>query len=176
MRPANRVHDIALAIKQIVAEYYVTNDVAIPTRQQVTAGAPAWDCEMLAVWADGTAPHSGDVTRVIPEPLQAAAGSALRVVTFGITIARCSPQIIDVGGDGETFEWPTVAEEEEAAELVHVDEVMVPNAIRDAAMNGRFYRSNDWAFLSWKVIGPAGGFVASEHAMVCATDDDPPEV
>lgn len=173
MRSVTRIHDIARAFLNAIAEYYAEENEELPARRAVTAGAPSWDCQLFGVWSSRTVSHEGNVAQTVVQPLIGAAGSALRVVEFGITIVRCAPMI---DAEGDVLIWPTVEEEEAAALAVHRDEVLVQNAVRVKSRAGALASSNDWAFTEWRVIGPAGGFVASEHKILVSTDWDPPVV
>jgi hypothetical protein len=171
MRPSARLDDLAHAVLDAVAGYYDSEGYDLPERRQVTAGMPAWDCALVAVWCDRTGPHSGDVTRTDLTPLMADPfGGTLRFAHMAVTICRCHPTI-DSAGD--TLILPTVAEEEASALAVHSDEVLVVNAVRDAAKAGTLPSLNSWAVADWRIIGPAGGFVASEHRLVIGTDWGP---
>lgn len=169
-RPESRVHALALATRDEVVRYYAEQVLDLPERRQVTAGAPAWDCEMLAVWSRGTGPHSGDVSRTDATPLPSIQ-LGTRWLDLSITITRCSTTIEEVN---RVVLWPTTEEEEAVAEAVHRDEVAVVNAIKAGADAGRLPNLADWTMGAWKIIGPNGGFVASEHEFRLATDWQPP--
>lgn len=172
MRPPSRLLTIGQAILDALVDHYAEMEVELPERRYLSAGMPAWDCEGVAVWGERSFSHNGDVSREVVEPLIGAVGSLTRGVQWGVTIMRCSPQTIEM--DSGVVQWPTPDEETAAAALVLADEVMVPNALKAASRAGRFASTNDWAVAEWRTIGPAGGFVASEHRVRTTTDWTPP--
>lgn len=169
MRPVNTLHELCLATLKAVNDFYVAEDQPIPSRQVVSAGPPAWDCELVSVWCERTNPHSGDVMGNDPTPLVGSVGSTLRAASLVITICRCSPDVIE--GDGYNgIVHPPEAEVTEAARLMHYDEPMMVEAIRQGASAGVLPNLNDWGLADWQIIGPMGGLVAAEMRFRVSTD------
>lgn len=174
MRPANTVHALALATLDSVAAYYVEEGFALPERQVVSAGPPAWDCELAAVWVERTGPHGGDISREQATPLVASVGSMLRSVTLVVTICRCIPDVVEL--DSGSIRWPSPEDVTEGGRLMHYDEPLVAEAIRAGATAGRLPDLNDWSLLDWKIVGPMGGYAASEMRLKVSSDWIPPTV
>lgn len=186
-RPASRLYAIAHAFLDEVVAAAAALGHPLPDRHVVTAGPPVWGCgPEVAVWVESSHGHSGDVTRTTAVPLFGHVASMLRAVVLVITITRDDPTSLDRLNDegmapddpgvyGEsTLITPTVDLVNALAASVYQDEPVVIAAIREAAAAGRLPDTNDWAFLDWKVVGPAGGSVASELRLVVSTDWSPP--
>src|SRR5688572_8547210 len=62
----SRLYDMAAAALTAVHTYH---DGTLPERQFVSAGPPAWDCELLAVHVERTEGYEGDVATVTAQPM-----------------------------------------------------------------------------------------------------------
>lgn len=134
----------------------------VPGRTYVAAGAPAWDCELLATWCERTYCYDGDVAVEVREPKAAAASHAMRAGTFVVTLLRCTPAVPTMEGV-ETIVLPTVEQEEAAATLLYEDNQRIVNALREAERDGALGSCGALAFLDWRSLGPFGGLVAGEQ-------------
>jgi hypothetical protein len=138
-----------------VISYFGMVGVDLPARQYVAAGVPAWDCELLAVYVVGLAP--GDLAGLTTGDISFQDGISygLRNATIAITIVRCAPKP-HVAGSKVTP--PTVAEEEAAADALHLDADTIDAAVLSSSLTG----CQMIAPVSWNPIGPQGGFVGGE--------------
>ncbi len=130
----------------------------LPDRQFVSAGPPAWDCELLAVHVERTEGYEGDVATVTVQPMSSGAGFAMRAATLGVTLVRCTPAVPD--SKGSKVSLPSVADEEAAALTLYSDAQRVLNALVEAHKAGELGACRSLAFLDWTVLGPEGGMVA----------------
>lgn len=155
--PVSRIYDVAAGLlAAVVAEHGGT----LPDRQFVSAGAPAWDCELLAVWVESTGGHDGNVVADVLQPQMAAAAHTMRYGTFVVELVRCTPAVPDT--EGPTLGMPTEAQEDEAAQLLYGDAQRVLNALVRAERDGALGGCHGLAFMGWQVLGPQGGLVAGQ--------------
>ncbi len=171
MRPVTVVHELAERLLEAVGTWYDTEGLALPERRYVSAGAPPWDCELVAVWCSGSGPHQGDINSNQATSLVGHAGSMLRWADLNVTICRCAPVVSELNG---RVIFPSVDAEQAIAATIHQDEVAVTTAVKAGAEGGILPDLNDWSLAEWKVLGPAGGFVASEHRLRVSTSWRPP--
>lgn len=157
--PANpeRIYEVCHALLAAVS---TRHGGTLPDRQYVAAGPPAFDCQLLSVHCLSTAGYDGNLGSLTPEAIRRGAGFAMRSGQFGITIVRCTPAVPD--SKGAKVSLPTVAQEEEAAELLYTDAGRVLNALVAAAKASELTGCHSIAFEGWSVIGPDGGMVAGE--------------
>jgi hypothetical protein len=153
--PATRIMDVCV---DLLTAVQARHGGVLPTRQYVSAGAPAWDCELLAVWCERTAGFDGDVMLETSSPIMASAAHVMRYGTFVVTIVRCTPAVPESSGGKVVV--PTVAKEEEAASTLYEDAQRVINALVLAEKAGELPGCNGMAFVDWTVQGPEGGLVA----------------
>lgn len=153
-----RVFDAA---QQLLAAVVTRHGGTLPARQYVSAGPPAWDCELVSVHATGGGSYDGNLGAVAVEQNQRGAGFAMEQAQFGISIVRCTPAVPDSKGAKPSF--PTVEQEEEAAAALYADVQRVKNALVAAAKAGELPGCASLVFEGWSVIGPEGGMVASER-------------
>lgn len=168
MRSKSTLHELCLAVLDTVTGFYEDQGLILPKRRVVPAGVPSWDCELVAVWSEGTYPHAGDIMREEPTPLVGMGGGTLRGLSVCVTICRCCPDVVELE-NGEV-KWPSDSDVTETGRLVHEDEPLVTEAIRAGAAAGSLPNLNDWGLLNWSIVGPMGGFVASEMRLRVATD------
>jgi hypothetical protein len=141
-----------VALRAAVAAYYDFSDVELPARRFVSGGPAAWDCELLAVWADRTFAHAGNVT--VEAPALRGAGLLMQGALFQVELLRCAPAG-ELTASG-TLVVPTVEQEEEYAEQVYNDRIHLWNAVRQAAKNGDLPGCKQVTQESWQVVGPDG--------------------
>ena len=151
--PATRIMDVCEDLRDAVVTYH---GGTLPDRQFVSAGAPAWDCELLAVWCETTIGVEGSPELEGLSAASAGAAHTMRAGTFVVTLTRCAAQMDDSGKP------PTEAEEETAATELYGDAQRTLNALIEAERAGDLPSCHGIAFSSWTVIGPDGGYVAGE--------------
>ncbi len=150
-----RIYNVCQALLTAVIDHH---GGTLPDRQYVSAGAPAFDCELLATWCERTEGYEG-----APGVVTAAtsgAGFAMRVGTFVVTLVRCTPAVPDSKGGKVAL--TTVAQEESAAAELYGDAQRVLNALVTAYRAGELTGCHSLAFAEWAPIGPEGGLVAGE--------------
>jgi hypothetical protein len=141
----------ASALLDAVVGYYETNGVALPDRQLVALGLPAWDCEQLTVSIDRIYGHGGDVNIEQPTALHAHPAFSMRAAVFSILLLRCVP----VSDDDGT---PPDADAENAAALaVYADQQLVENAVIASYNAGELASCNGLTVVEWLSQTPAGG-------------------
>lgn len=85
---ATYVAGLAEALLASAAASVVTNPA--PTRQYVSFGEPAWDCDQLAVWVSRIFPAAIGTRRgVFPEPGPDEPCGIRAAAEFGVTLLRC---------------------------------------------------------------------------------------
>ncbi len=126
----------------------------LPSRQLVSAGMPAWDCELVAVWCERN-PAQESTQRH-----QAAPGWAMRAGTFVATIVRCTPAVPEA--HGPTVKLTTVEQEQAAAQALYGDAQRMQEALVAAVKAGELSGCHSLVFLDWRTVGPQGGMVAGE--------------
>ena len=156
--PASRVYDVAKALLDATISYH---GGALPDRQYVSAGAPAWDCELVAVWCESTGSVEGGAELDAFESQRRLAGHTMRAGTFVVTIVRCTPAVPEMVG--QQIKQTSVDEENAAAVDLYQDAQMIINAIREAEEAGELGTCNSVVFDTWVPIGPDGGFVGGEQ-------------
>lgn len=152
-----RVYNLCQALLTAVVDHH---GGTLPSRQYVSAGAPAWDCELLAVWCERTEGYEGNPATVTQQQMSKGAGFAMRVGTFVVTLVRCTPAVPDSKGGKVAL--TTVAQEEDAAAELYGDAQRVLNALVTAYRAGELTGCHSLAFTEWTPIGPEGGMVAGE--------------
>ena len=132
----------------------------LPERRLISHAAPAWDCEMVAVWCQSATGYEGDVTLPTPGPLNPQGARSMRVATLGISIVRCAPDASEIELELTGASLPSAAAVQEVAELCYPDQAHTMNALLEATKAGKFGQ-HQWAPLSWTPEGPDGGFAGS---------------
>lgn len=161
----DRVYNAARELLDIVVAGYAQaaielpdwpDALALPARQLVTIGPPAWDCALVAVWVERIASHDGNVLAEQPDPYLAT--PSLRAWLARVQIVRCVPNLMESGDPHP----PDV--EEAATELCLMDAQLVDNIVRGVRSGEGFKACNDLAFVEWVSVGPQGDLAASTHA------------
>lgn len=152
--PPSRIYDVCEDLLAAVVDHHGGAD--LPARQYVSAGPPAWDCELLATWCEQTAGGVTPTAAGVTDAMTSGAAWAMRVGTIVVTIARCAPT------QGDSGEPPSVDQEEGAARTLYEDAQRVLNALITANREGTLGSCHGVAFLGWRVLGPEGGLVAGE--------------
>lgn len=156
--PATRIYDLC---DGLLAAVVTRHGSPLPARQYVSAGAPAWDCELLATWCERTAglasadPNQEGAVAHTGEPTH-----AMRYGVFVLTLMRCTPAVPDTVGTEAVL--PSVDEERAAAAQLYEDAQRMLNAVRAAEKAGELTECHSLAFMEWRTIGPDGGLVAGE--------------
>ncbi len=150
----DRIWLLAQAVRDAIHVGYAVEGVPLPDRQFVSPGLPAWDCELLAVQAERTFGHAGNLATEVLEPQLPAAGHALRGVTCAVWLIRCVPTIHD---DGSNVTVPSVTEEEAAAAVILRDAQLLLNVLVAAQRAGDLPSCSGVAFEQWTNVGPQGG-------------------
>lgn len=158
--PASRVMDVCTDLLGAVIDGH---GGSLPSRTYVSAGAPAWDCELLSTWCERTYTIDGDVGTEARVPFGAGAGHTMRAGLFVVTLLRCTPAVIDT--DGLEPVLPTVEQEQEAAELLYEDNQRIMNALVAGERNGALPGCHGLVFTDWRSLGPFGGLVAGEQRL-----------
>lgn len=157
MPDPDRVFQACQAILGAVATHH---GGTLPARQYVSAGMPAWDCPLVAVWCERTAGYEGNPAVEATQRHASAPGWAMRAGTFVATIVRCTPAVPEA--KGSTVRYTTVADEEAAAEALYTDAQRMLGALVAAYRAGELSGCHSLAFLDWRVVGPQGLMVAGE--------------
>jgi hypothetical protein len=155
--PASRIYDVCADVLGAVIDRH---GAPLPDRAYVSAGPPAWDCELLATWCETTAGQAGNAAADVVEPLRSHAGHTMRTGVFVVTLVRCTPALPDVEGDQVVL--PSTDEEQAAARELYEDAQRVLNALVAAEKAGELPTCNGMAFAGWNTLGPEGGLVAGE--------------
>ena len=155
--PASRIKDVC---DDLLAAVIMYHGGVLPDRQFVSAGAPAWDCELVAVWCERTGPYDGEVNVEQPSSFSPSAAHSLRYGTFVVSIARCTPAVPD--SKAGKIILPTVGDEESAATELYEDAQRIANGLLEAEQAGALPGCHGIAGVDWRVVGPSGGFVAGE--------------
>lgn len=152
-----RVYNVCDALLTAVIDHH---GGTLPDRQYVSAGAPAFDCELLATWCERTEGYEGNPGTVTQQQMSSGAGFAMRVGTFVVTLVRCTPAVPK--SQGGKLALTTVAQEQSAAATLYGDAQRVLNALVTAYRAGELTGCHSMAFTEWTTIGPEGTFVAGE--------------
>lgn len=133
----------------------------LPERRVIAHGTPALDCELVAVWCQGTLGYAGDVLITGGGPLNPSAPKSMRTATIGITIARCdlSASELDIAANSEA-QLPSPFSVTETARATYADQSATMNALLAATRAGVF-GEHQWAPISWTPDEPDGGLAAS---------------
>lgn len=156
--PATRIYDVCA---DLLAAVQTRHGSPLPARQFISAGAPAWDCELLAAWCERTAglgsadPNVEAAVAHSREPTH-----AMRYGVFVLTLMRCTPAVPDTVGAEVVL--PTVADEQAASSQLYEDAQRMLNAVVAAEKAGELTECHSLALVDWRIIGPDGGYVAGE--------------
>ena len=150
MAPApTRIYDICVdMLSTVVANHGGT----LPARQYVSAGPPAWDCELVAVHCISSASPTG------ADPIARSAGHLMRSAQIVVTIVRCVPTV-DTNGMGVSV--PSVTEEQAAAAALYGDAQRIVNAVAIGEAAGTIGSCWGVRFLDFAALGPEGGFAGA---------------
>lgn len=159
--PVTRIVDVC---DDLLAAVLTHHGGTLPGRQYVSAGPPAWDCELVAVYCESTGNVDGDPNIAAFESVTRLPSHTMRAGVFVLTIVRCTPAIPDAVGS--TIINTSVHEEEAASTALHEDAQRLPNAIIAAERAGELPGCNSLALGGWTSVGPDGGFVAGELRVV----------
>lgn len=155
MAPApSRIYDVCT---ELLAAVVTHHGGTLPDRQYVAAGPAAWDTELVAVWCERTSSYDGNPSQDVQTIQRPGAGFAMRVGTFVVSIARCTPAVV-----GDKGRKPTVEKEEAASSALYGDAQRVINALVAAAKADELPGCHSLAFLDWTPVGPEGGFVGGD--------------
>lgn len=149
---ASRAFDLAGDLKDVIAAFYddPTSGLSLPERRLVTIGLPAADCELFAVAVESIVPITGtaDATTIGSDRDEVA--FYMRALVVGLWVLRCVPGLNDRG------EIPTVAEEEDAAELILSDATNMELALTQGLDDGVLPGCGGFAFIGWESITAEG--------------------
>lgn len=152
-----RVYNLCQALLGAVVDRH---GGTLPDRQFVSAMAPSWDCDLLAVWHEVAEGYEGNPTVATTQSMPSGAGYAMRAGTFVITMVRKTCAIVRSQGNKAIL--PTVEQEEDAARTLYGDEQRMVNAVVAAVKAGEIAGCHSLAILGWQGIGPDGEYVAGE--------------
>lgn len=155
--PPERIYDVC---GQLLAAVEARHGAPLPARRYISAGAPAWDCDLLATWCERTAGTAGTVAQEAVVVHTAEPTHAMRYGLFVVTLVRCTPAVPDA--DGQTVTLPTVEDEDGAARTLYEDAQRMLNALVAANKAGELPGCHSVAFVDWRTVGPDGGYVAGE--------------
>ena len=159
--PATRIWDVCNDLLAGVVSYH---GGSLPGRQYVSAGSPAWDCELLAVWCETTNGNDGSPELDAISAHSVGAAHVMRSGVFVVSLVRCTPAVPD--GVGDVFVPPSVDKEHEAAFEVYSDAQRTLNALREAEKAGELASCHGLIFSGWTVRDPEGGFVGGELRVI----------
>jgi len=164
MQPGDRLFAWCQAVMDALEAWEIANTEGwlLPTRRVISHGAPAWDCELVAVWAEGTIGYEGDVSLPTSGPLSPSAPRSMRVATLGVTIVRCDLSAAELDLRGGEAELPSAASVTNTAQLTYQDQAHVMNALlaKDQSA-GRPFGIHQWSPNGWAPEGPDGGLAGS---------------
>lgn len=140
-RLMERCSDVLTAIE----DHYASASVELPERRFVSAGNPAYDCELVAVWCERYEPHEGDVSFAVGVPTTARPGFGLLVGSFVATIVRKTCAVLQEGALP-----PTAEQEEAAAALLYGDALLMHGALATAIAMG-MAGCNSLVFTAWSL-------------------------
>ena len=150
MAPApTRIYDICVDVLSTVV---VNHGGTLPERQYVSAGPPAWDCELLAVHCISSAATTD------ASPIARSAPHLMRSAQVVVTIVRCVPT---VDSNGMAVSVPSVVDEQAAAAVLYGDAQRVVNAVAIGEAAGTIGSCWGVRFLDFAALGPEGGFAAA---------------
>ena len=152
-----RIYNVCQALLTAVIDHH---GGTLPSRQYVSAGAPAWDCDLIAVWHETADGYEGNPVTITTQTMPSGAGFALRAGTFVITMVRKTCAVVKSVGNRAVL--PTVEQEEDAAHTLYGDEQRMVNAVVAATKAGELPGCHSLAIVGWQVIGPEGEYVAGE--------------
>lgn len=153
MATPNNVYLFARAVLDAVnAHWPAPGDAeALPDRQYVTFGNPAWDCEQVVCSVQRMFSVESDVAaeQIISGPL-----FFMRGIAVAVSIIRCVPVPDD---SGDVILLPSDTELEAAAQIALVDSEAIFNALVEAQLAGELAGCSGIAFDNWVAEGPEGG-------------------
>lgn len=154
-------YDLARSIVTEVVAYYAAavaaapDDLelqALPPRQFVSEGVPAWDCEQLCLQVERIYVTNGNVAAAETDPILQAK-SDKRAMQGSLILLRCAADL----DDRDIV--PDADEIQKAGRVVLRDAVMMENAIDAAIRAGSLARCRSWSLTEWVGVGPEGGLV-----------------
>ena len=152
---ANRIYLAARAILDAVVAGYAAAGVALPDRQYISHGPPAWDCSLLAVYQQRGFGHSGNIATETLEPILPHSSHVLRGALFAVELVRCYP---DVDSSGTEVVLPSAAAMEAGSEELLIDEQLIHNSLLAAEKAGQLGTAcHEVAYGDWQPLGPMGG-------------------
>jgi len=162
MQPGNRLMAWCEGFLDALQDWEMANSEGwlLPDRRVISHGAPAWDCELVAVWCEGTGGYEGDVTLPTPGPLTRQGAHSMRAAQIGITIVRCDLSAAELDLRGGEVDLPSALSVTETARVTYADQAHVMNALLTADASGKF-GIHQWAPISWTPEGPDGGLAGS---------------
>lgn len=148
------LHTLASALLAAIVDYYAANTTeaaqALPARQYVADGTPAWDCEQVTVHVRRTFAIDGSGQEVGLLPL---GHMVRRGAEMGLQVVRCIPTV-----EGEMeVEFPTAEAIEESARVILTDAEMLADAAVVADQSGVLPGCDGVFFAGWENAEPGGG-------------------
>jgi hypothetical protein len=170
MQPGNRLFDWCDGILAGLETWEMENAEGwlLPARRLIAHGAPAWDCELVAVWCENTTGYEGDVTLPTPGPLSPQGARSMRVATIGISIVRCDLSAAELDLRGGEAELPSASSVTETARSLYADQAHMMNAVLNAEKAHNLFTNHQWAPLTWTPEGPDGGLAGSTLRLAVA--------
>jgi len=145
----DRLYTVASQALEIAVAALEASAGGAPARRYVSDGPMlAWDCEQVAVTAESTFGHQGNISAPVVDPVQCL---AMRGAVLGVWVVRCAPTMDD---DGEP---PAAAAINANAAVVLADPTVVFDALAAALRDGTWLGAHGLAFEEWTGIGPEGG-------------------
>lgn len=146
---------LASDVLDAVQFHYAEQGETLPAVQYVAPCLPAADCEMLAVHIEGW--FSSEGQNISPTGLAHSrrAGHTLKGATVAIYLLRCVHGIELTEGGQPVL--PSVSQEEEDAERILRDSVLLANALIDAERDERLGGCHGLVFDTWTSLTNEGG-------------------
>lgn len=154
--PADRLYRAARNLLDVVVAHYASVGVALPDRQFVSDGTPAWDCEQVCVYVERVFSTRGDVSSEANQPIDCL---VVRGAQIAVEIARCTPVFADDWSDAA----PSGEAIETVAQQVLADPMHLTNAIVDGYRNDELAGARGLSLVEWESLGPQGGLVGGRQ-------------
>lgn len=145
---ATEVYDQGAAVLAAVVAGYAEAGVALPAKQYVAEGPPAYDCEQVVVAFARLRPGLPGASDVTSPDMQRA--TLPRVVTWAVHVVRCVP--VQTGKRP-----PSATQLGDSAAGVLTDASVLPRSVVNAWRAGDLASCSGLAVLEVAPAGPEGG-------------------
>lgn len=155
--PADAIAVHGEALLTAIVAAYTDAGVGLPEHRFVSAGPPAWDCELVAVWPEGTFSQEGNVTTDALNPYTQGVGLGFGGAGWACLVLRCVP-IGTVNPQTRKPVPPSAAELHASGVAMATDAQLLRNALAVGVKAGTLPRCNTVAVLGGLPLPPSGGY------------------